>query len=210
MKEKSTAYKQCRRINRRQFLQTISIALAGGSLAACGAPRSRTEVPAIDVTVRPHPILPSPQPPAGAAQTPGGTATELSLEEFLAFSSVLTGFESLDPVLGGVYLQSLQTSEQFAITVAEAYERAGFRTSAPPASVEELEAAGLFEQDETRKLLDKIVEYWYTGIYETAEGEQAVATYVDALMWLAMPFTKPLTICGAPGFWTEPPEWKID
>jgi hypothetical protein len=210
MENKSTAFAQRRRINRRQFLQMMGIAFVGGSLAACGAPRSRIEVPPVDVTFRPYPILPSPQPPVDAVPTPTGAATELSLEEFLALSAVLTGFENLDPVLGSVYLQSLQTSEQFAITVAEVYEQAGLRTDAPPTSVEELEAIGVFEQEETRKLLDKIIEYWYTGIYETVEGEQAVATYVDALMWRAMLFTKPLTICGAPAFWAEPPETEID
>jgi hypothetical protein len=125
--------------------------------------------------------------------------------DFLALSAVLTGVETLDPSLGRTYLQSLQQVEEFETTIAEVYAQAGLQTDSPPASIEELEATGLFEQEATRNLLDKIIEYWYTGVYATAEGKPAVATYVDALLWQVLDFTKPLTICGAPGFWEEQP-----
>jgi hypothetical protein len=71
-----------------------------------------------------------------------------------------------------------------------------------------LEAGGLFEQEATRALADKIIEYWYSGVYDTADGGQAVATFADALVWRAVRYTKPLTLCGAPGFWAVPPEYE--
>lgn len=191
-------------ISRRQFLRAIGVTCVGGSLAACGVPRSTASPPALDGLFPSHPILPSPQPLAEAAATP--LPADLPLEDFLALSAVLTGFENLNPVLGRVYLQSLQTSGQFDVTLAAAFAQAGFGTDRPPTTLGEVEATGVFEQEATRKLLDKLIEYWYTGVYATAEGEQAVATYVDALMWQAIPFTKPLTICGVPAFWAELPE----
>lgn len=195
-------------MNRRQFLQAIGITFTGSSLAACGIARSTTSLPVLDGLAPSHPILSSPQPMATAespaAATPSPAA--LPLDDFLALSAVLTGFENLNPVLGHVYLQSLQANGQWAVTIAQVYTQAGFGTEIPPTTIEELELTGVFEQEDTRKLLDKIIEYWYTGVYDTAEGEQAVATYVDALMWQALYFTKPPTICGAPDFWSEPPE----
>ena len=76
--------------------------------------------------------------------------------------------------------------------------------------MEELEASQIFENEETRKVTDKLTEYWYTGVYDTAEGEQALATYVDALAWKALTFTKPMSVCGTYRFWTEPPEAALD
>jgi hypothetical protein len=201
------------RLNRRQFVQTLGLTLIGGSLVACGATRFTSRPATMDLTTYTHPILPSPQPAAGSEPTVA-LAGELPLEQFLALSAVLTGFDQLDPALGAHYLQSLQESGQFEAPVAETviaiYNQAGFGTDTPPTSVEALEDAGLFASASTRKLLDTMIEYWYTGIYTTPTGEPAVATYVDALMWQALPFTKPLTICGSPNFWSDPPERALE
>jgi hypothetical protein len=201
-----------KRLNRRQFVQALGLTFVGGSLVACGATRFTSRPSTLDLTTHTYPILPSPQPAAGAeTSTAGG---KLPLEEFLALSAVLTGFDNLNPTLGARYLQSLQESGQFEApvteTVIEVYNQAGFGTDTPPTAVEELEEAGLFDQESTRQLLDTIIETWYTGIYTTPEGEPAVATYVDALMWQALPFTKPLTICGSPNFWSDPPERALE
>lgn len=51
---------------------------------------------------------------------------------------------------------------------------------------------------------------WYTGIYTKADGEATVATFVDALAWQTLAFTKPMTICGYPGFWSEAWEPILD
>jgi hypothetical protein len=203
MKSKRTKHADPQPMNRRQFLQTVGVSLVGGSLAACRATRTIGQTTIQDVSFRSRSLLPSPQPPAAQAVA---TPEPEGLADFLALSAVLTGVETLDPLLGRVYLQSLQQAEQFETIIAEVYAQAGWQPDSPPASIEELEATGVFEQEATRTLLDKIIEYWYTGVYDTAEGKQAVATYADALMWRVLDFTKPLTICGAPGFWAERPE----
>jgi len=194
-------------LSRREFLRGLALFVAGSALSACGAPPAEPQgMVAPWKTATPVKVLQSPQPPATAEATatlaPGG----LQLEEFLALSAVLTGIENLDPVLGRVYLESLQASSDFEVTLAELYEQAGFRAAAAPTDVETLTDAGIFAAESTQTLADKIIEYWYTGVYDTADGEQAVATFVDALAWKALHFTKPTTICASPGFWAEQPD----
>jgi hypothetical protein len=193
--------------SRREFLRGLALFVAGSALSACGAPRVEPQGLVTPWnTPTPIKVLQSPQPPATAEATATLSPDGLQLEEFLALSAVLTGIENLDPVLGHVYLQSLQASSDFEVSLAELYERAGFRAAGPPTDVEALANAGTFAAETTQKLADKIIEYWYTGVYDTAGGEQAVATFVDALAWKALHYTKPPTICASPGFWAERPD----
>jgi hypothetical protein len=186
----------------------VGVSLAGSALAACTGERFTVRPPAGEPLAPLLPVLPSPQPPA----TPTFVAEPgvLALDDFLTLSAVLTGVENLNPLLGAVYLQSLHASSQLGATPAELFEQAGFAAGAPAPTVEDLEASGLFAQEAMRTLADKITEYWYTGVYDTPDGEEAVATFVDALAWQTLRFTKPPTICGAPDFWTEPPEENPD
>jgi hypothetical protein len=193
-------------MSRRSFLRNFSLIAAGGLLAACAVgeegvlPVDRLESSFTDVT------LPMQRAVASAA----AQQDDAELEGFLALSALLTGVERLDPVLGNVYLQSLRASSEFAVTVSDLLEQARGDLSVLPATLAELESSGLFENESTRKITDKITEYWYTGIYDTPQGEQVVATYVDALAWRTLVFTKPTTLCGTYRFWTEPPEAAID
>ena len=73
-----------------------------------------------------------------------------------------------------------------------------------------MEALGIFQNETTGAVADKITEMWYTGIYQNEAGEDVVATWVDALAWKTLTFTKAMTVCGTYRFWTEPPEATID
>jgi hypothetical protein len=187
-------------LSRRQFVQGLSALFAGGLLAGCGLSQEQVQQEVARWgTPTPARVLASPQP------SPPETVTapqegELSLDQFMVLSMVLTGFTDLSPVLGQVYLQSLQNAAT-EITLAELYEQAGFQGVTLSQGIDQR----IFEQESTRILADKIIEYWYTGVYEEG-GEQVVATTTEALAWQALNFTKPITICGPyPGFWTERP-----
>lgn len=187
------------RLSRREFLRAAALTVAGGLLAACASPLDRPSgASPSSGALR---ALPSPQPPATPTPLPEGP-----LGQFLALSVLLTGVRDLSPVLGSVYMQSLDASGQFETTVAALLEQAGFASGTPPTTLEELEATGIFDDAAARPLADKITEYWYTGVYDTPEGEQAVATFVDALAWSTLRFTKPATLCGSPGFWSIEPQ----
>nr|AGC71485.1 hypothetical protein [uncultured bacterium A1Q1_fos_1880] len=203
----STSAHQPRRLSRRTFLYSLATALSGALLAACGPPRSNNRANvAFGPQATPPAALPSPVP----ATPPTAPTDELPLAQFLALSAVLTGVPTLNPELGRIYLQSLQASPDFTVTVPELYDQAGFRADAPPPTIAMLESTGLFTQEATRTLADRIIELWYTGVYTNAQGEATVATYVDALAWQTLAFTKPTTICGYPGFWSEAWEAVLD
>jgi hypothetical protein len=187
-------------LSRRGFLKGAGLLLGGSFLAACGA-RQEDGWQAGDYWRTPTPadIQTGLQPPGTLTPEPEG------LGAFLVLSSTLTGFDQLDPQLGSVYLTSLQGNPEFSGGLADLYEQAGLTAASEPPSLESLESAGIFAAEGTRSLADRIIELWYTGIYSQGE-EQAVATFVDALAWKAITFTKPPTICGAYGFWAERPK----
>jgi hypothetical protein len=190
------------RASRRGFITAAGALAAAGALGGCTVQTTSTwpQGP-------PQPILPSPEgfTAADVLATPRMEG-EGELERFLALSSLLTGFDDLNPVLGAVYLDALRNRPDPAVTLGALYERAGFGGGAAPDSLEALEAAGVFAEEEMSALADTILTNWYTGVYDTAEGEQAVATYVDALVWQAAGYLKPRTVCGPyPGFWRERP-----
>lgn len=194
------------RLSRRTFLCSLSITLTGAFLVACGPPRSNSRADvAFGPQATPPAALPSPVP---ATLEPA--AADLPLAQFLALSAVLTGVPTLNAELGRIYLQSLQDSADFTVTVPALYEQAGFRSDAPSPTIAMLESAGLFAEAATRSLADRIIELWYTGVYTNAQGEEAVATHVDALAWQTLAFTKPTTLCGYPGFWSEAWEPVLD
>jgi hypothetical protein len=154
----------------------------------------------------PPTILPSPVP--SASPTPAADAA-LALEEFLLLSTLLTGVTHLDPELGQIYLQTLNTTEGTA-ALTDFATATGLRGETPPTDLDLLTTTGVLEQTPHRALATAITKLWYTGIYTNAAGEETVATYVDALAWKTLTFTKPKTICGEPGFWSEAWERVLD
>jgi hypothetical protein len=190
-----------RRMSRRSFLRASALIAGGMALAACGGGSVTGEM-SVAQAIRPveQPILPSPMP-VQPTSAPGS-----ELEQFLALSALLTGFDDLSPEVARVYLASLTRSEEFAISPAELYQQAGLGGANPPTSLDELAAKGLWDDPEAQPLADKIIEMWYTGVYTNENGEQQVATYADNLTWRSLTYTKPLTICGSPGFWAQSPQ----
>lgn len=192
-------------ISRRTFLRTLSFTLSGTLLAACGPPRGDDRAAvriAFGPQATPQTILPSPMPKA--TSMPATDVELLSLEEFLTLSTGLTGVANLDPELGQIYLQSLNTTHG-AAALTDLYTTAGLPTAenSPPVDL----PAGVTAEAPQRALAATITKLWYSGIYPNAAGEATVATYVDALAWKTLAFTKPKTICGEPGFWSE--AWEV-
>jgi hypothetical protein len=193
-------------ISRRRFLRVISAMTAGSLLCACAVgPENPRQVAAFE----PH--VTDVRLPSSQANRPEETqANDQELTRFLTLSALLTGVDELDPALGQIYLQSLQAPSDLGASVGALLEQTFNSTSPISTTLEELEERGIFQDSALRAVADKITEYWYTGIYTNADGEETVATYVDALAWKTLTFTKPMTVCGSYRFWTEPPEAAID
>lgn len=194
-----------RRISRRQFMRGMAIAAGAGLLAACG-PQSISGADTPFRTATPFRELP--RPLGSAVQTATGMPEgAINLDQFLALSSQLTGVENLDPGLGQIYLQALQAGAQGGSSLADVYAAASSGSNQPQ-DIDTLEAGGFFDQSGVGDMADTIIEMWYTGVYQI-DGEDQVATFVDALAWKVLHFTKPPTICGHFGFWAEEPVANI-
>ena len=191
-------------LTRRRFLRAALIGGAG-LLAACAADEIAQEPPEYRT---PTPVRLLPGSEAGGGQVVEEVAEGMiSLEEFLQFSSLLTGVDDLDPNLGRVYLQALASGEQQGPTLAEIYGAASSGSN-PQQDVDALSGSGFFDQEGYGSMADQIINMWYSGV-ATINGEEQVVTFVDALAWKVLHFTKPLTICAQFGFWAEEPQADI-
>lgn len=194
-----------KRLTRRRFLRGM-LASVAGVLAACASGEPVRDMGAYR-TATPFRAIASPQAPQDETATPAA-AGEVSLEQFLQFSSLLTGVDQLDPVLGQVYLNALQSGEGAASNLSRAFSAASSGSGPLPQDLEALSSQGFFDQEGMGELTDQIILLWYTGVYQQ-DGEDRVATFVDALAWKVLHFTKPLTICAHFGFWSEEPNAQI-
>jgi hypothetical protein len=209
-----------RRMARRRFLRGMGAVGAGLLAAACAADEI-AQAPAAYRTPTAFRALASPQVvaevPSGAEDTAGAATGEetpvpegsISLEEFLQFSSLLTGVDDLDPALGRIYLEALQAGGgPDGPSLAEVYAAASSGSGPAPGDIEALSGTGFFEQEGLGSTADQIITMWYTGVY-MLDDEEHVATYVDALAWKVLHFTKPPTICGQFGFWAREPRVEL-
>jgi len=121
-------------------------------------------------------LLPAPRPALAAPAA-------VTLSEFLALSSRLTGKSALDPAVANIYLTAL---------TADPNKRGRL--------------AGLARSGRSDAGLEReIILSWYTGIYKSGD-EGRVAAYRDAVLWKATGLEAPGTCAGATGFWARPPE----
>ncbi len=189
---------------RRSFMRTLLISAGAGLVTAC-APRSVSGPQPLVLESTPNVVLPSPQPPVPAESTPLPYGDLLA--SFLALSVLLTGMdEAANPVLGQTYLQALQADDELEVPINTFLERAGYTNGTGPQDLDALRATGVLDDEATRTLANRIVNNWYSGTYTNADGDQVVATFVDALAWKSLVITKPLTICAQFGAWARPPE----
>jgi hypothetical protein len=135
--------------------------------------------------------------------TVGAGVAPVTLDDFLALSALLTGVKDLNAEHGRLYLASLTRAE--ARQLAAITARAGMHGAAPPATLDALMRTGALDTLAARRVTATIVECWYTGIYASPSGPR-VATYLEALAWSTLGFTKPPTVCGGGmGYWAQAP-----
>lgn len=107
----------------------------------------------------------------------------VTVEQFLALSQQLTNASGLDPAVAKTLL-------------------GGFLATGNGPAL----AALIAGPGRDGPLADAIVAAWYSGIYDSGPGKQAVATFTDAVLWNALSFTKPPGWCGgSTGYWAQAP-----
>src|SRR5688500_13489319 len=102
-------------------------------------------------------------------------AQSFSVDDFLALSSRLTGFDNLDRESAGVFLKNLLATPGTAVRLAR-----------PDAALER-----------------DIIVAWYTGVHQVRGAAQLV-THAGALQWRALTMPAPGSCVGPFGTWAKP------
>lgn len=146
---------------------------------------------------------------AGAQSSPTTVAAgDVDLGRFMRLSRVLTAVDDFrDEAAGRVYLQALLARPKGAARLAALWEVGGFGGSAPPTSVADLEARGVYDDPALAELADTITGNWYSGTYVDADGQRRVATYTNAMAWRTLGYRPagPSSCGGAFGHWADQP-----
>ena len=106
---------------------------------------------------------------------PSTRAHSFSVDDFLALSSRLTGYDNLDREAAGIFLKNLLATPGNIVRLAR-----------PDAALER-----------------DIIVAWYTGVHEV-RGEAQLVTHSGALQWRALSMPAPGTCVGPFGRWAEP------
>ena len=102
-------------------------------------------------------------------------AQSFSVDDFLALSSRLTGYDNLDREAAGIYLKNLLATPGNIVRLAR-----------PDAALER-----------------DIIVAWYTGVHQV-RGEAQLVTHSNALQWRALSMPAPGTCVGPFGSWAKP------
>lgn len=127
-----------------------------------------------------------------------------TLGGFIELSRVVTGVDELPEAIASDYLNAL---EQAALPMAPStlVRIAGYANAMGPATLDELEASSAFSRRGARVCADAITAAWWSGMTPTNGGEARVVSYLDALVWRALPYAQPPSNClGAIGAWATP------
>ena len=116
----------------------------------------------------------------------GAQLPAITLDQFLALSSRLTGHGELDPILARAYLEPLVASAPTAALLGGLID--GSERTAAHAALER-----------------EIIETWYTGVHQV-DGSRVVATHSGALVWHVLGRPAPGTCASAMGEWAQAPE----
>jgi len=145
------------------------------------------------------------EPLAAFASAPVAPAPSSDLRHFLALSTLLTGYGSLDAATAAVYLRNVRADRALSAALDAVVARSGIASSNPPKTLAALTATGIFASPESLAVTATILAAWFSGLSAGAHGT-STETWDDALAWKACTFTKPPATCGgATGYWAKAP-----
>jgi hypothetical protein len=131
------------------------------------------------------------------------------LEDFLALSAVLTGVENLDPTLGRLYLDRLN-STPFASSLRDILRL--FQGLEPGSTLADQVRQQLVSSDDLRPAITQIVLLWYTSAMHDNDGIPAnfrygtQEEYFSGLAWQIVGAHAPGLSGGYFGHWHYRPE----
>lgn len=137
--------------------------------------------------------------------------TDVSLDEFLQLSSLLTGYDvsQLDKGNAQKYLTSITTVPPSTSTMGELYTKLGLSPNKPVDL--DTDITTVLVNDEDEKLAKAITQYWYAAEYRTTNTSQnyglVVTNFNESLGWAATVYGSPESEChGATNSWAAAPQ----
>lgn len=206
-----------RLLSRRAFLALVTSGVAAAALAACSNDDDENKTPTVTVPtagagspVAAGSAVASPATEAspatgGSPAAEGSPQPDRSVAMFLTLSSALTGFDDLsDQQLAETYMSNLGDEGS---ALVDLFSAVGLESPDVSLTFDQVKSAGVFDDDRLSALADKITVYWYSGKYQQPDGQDAVATFINALAWPATGYrlTGPSTCTGQTGVWSSPP-----
>jgi Membrane bound FAD containing D-sorbitol dehydrogenase len=137
--------------------------------------------------------------------SPAGAAPPAELQGFLELSRIATGVENLPRRLAPKYLRALDAAPRLRLTPSRFLQLAGYASGRGPKSLRALEQSAAFRTEGGRACVDAVAAAWWSGIVPVPGGGEQVVTFSEALVWRALPFAEPPSVClGATGAWAKP------
>lgn len=134
----------------------------------------------------------------------GASPGSKEIDAFVQLSRITTGVEHLPRQHAVSYMNALNEAG-LELTPADFLNRAGFTHGRGPETLAELEHSSAYKSRGGKACVDAVASAWWSGIVPTRGGGQKVVTYLDALVWHAVPYAYPPTEClGATGAWAKP------
>jgi Membrane bound FAD containing D-sorbitol dehydrogenase len=131
-------------------------------------------------------------------------APEQTLDGFIELSRVVSGVDELPEEIAPDYLAALEGAA-LPMSPSTLVRIAGYADGHGPATFHELEASSAFTRRGARACADAVTAAWWSGLTPTKDGGTQVVSYLDALVWRALPYAQPPSNClGATGAWAEP------
>ena len=124
---------------------------------------------------------------------------------FERLSRVVTGVDDLPAGLARKYLKALDGAG-LEMKPSRLVHAAGYATGDGPQTLAELEGSSAFRAPGAKECVGAIAGAWWSGSV-LSSTTATVVTYLDALVWRAMPYAGPPSEClGVTGVWALPPE----
>ena len=134
--------------------------------------------------------------PVGAAAERGDDA-QPPVESFATMSARLSGYAASG---------STDAAKMLAAFATPARSASLKRLAALVATTPDAELDAALSGQGLEANANELIAAWYSGVVKNGNKDQIVL-YIDAYVWRAMTFTKPMGVCGgAFGYWSSPPK----
>ena len=131
-------------------------------------------------------------------------ASASDLDGFIALSELVTGSTHLPVRHARRYLDALDRAG-LPLAPSRLVRLAGFADGDGPRTLAALERSDAFGRHGARQAAGAVAAAWWSGMVPVEGGGEHVVTYEDALVWKALPYAEPPSLClGATTAWSVP------